>query len=371
MASIRRLPDGRYQGQFRPVPGGKQVTRTSRRKADVQRWLNEQTAAVVTGQYVDPVAGKITFSGFYALWAERQVWASGTRRAMDLAAGAVTFADVPLRLLRRSHVEDWVKAMQTADRGPRRERGLAPGTIRTRFNNVRTVLRAAVADRRITTDPSEGVRLPRGRRAEAAMLLPTVDQVRDLLDAADAGFRPFVALCAFAGLRLGEAAAVQLGDVDAGALLLHVRRQVQRAKGAQVEITPPKYGSERTVFIPVGLAAMLNEHIERTRERRQDLPWLFLGAEDLPPHQNTVGYWWHKTRAAAGVPTMHLHDLRHFFASGLIAAGCDVVTVQRALGHSSPTVTLRTYAHLWPDAADRTRTAAQGLMTNVGVVTNG
>jgi integrase len=58
-----------------------------------------------------------------------------------------------------------------------------------------------------------------------------------------------------------------------------------------------------------------------------------------------------------------LHDLRHFYASGLIADGCDVVTVQHALGHSTPTVTLNTYSHLWPKAEDRTRAAATGLMS--------
>jgi integrase len=57
-----------------------------------------------------------------------------------------------------------------------------------------------------------------------------------------------------------------------------------------------------------------------------------------------------------------VHALRHFYASGLIAAGCDVVTVQRALGHASAAVTLRTYAHLWPTAEDKTRAAAAGLM---------
>ena len=56
-----------------------------------------------------------------------------------------------------------------------------------------------------------------------------------------------------------------------------------------------------------------------------------------------------------------LHDLRHFYASGLIAAGCDVVTVQRALGHGSASVTLNTYGHLWPNANDRTRQAAREL----------
>jgi len=54
--------------------------------------------------------------------------------------------------------------------------------------------------------------------------------------------------------------------------------------------------------------------------------------------------------------------LRHFYASGLIAAGCDVVTVQHALGHASATVTLTTYAHLWPTAEDRTRAAAASML---------
>jgi integrase len=57
-----------------------------------------------------------------------------------------------------------------------------------------------------------------------------------------------------------------------------------------------------------------------------------------------------------------LHDLRHFYASGLIASGCDVVTVQRALGHATATTTLNTYSHLWPTAEDRTRRAAEQLL---------
>ncbi|MGY2082655.1 tyrosine-type recombinase/integrase [Blastococcus sp. SYSU DS0539] len=81
-----------------------------------------------------------------------------------------------------------------------------------------------------------------------------------------------------------------------------------------------------------------------------------------PPHQNTVGHRWRTATAAAGASGLRLHDLRHFYASGLIATGCDVVTVQRALGHSSATTTLSTYSHLWPSAEDRTRAAAQAML---------
>jgi Phage integrase family len=67
---------------------------------------------------------------------------------------------------------------------------------------------------------------------------------------------------------------------------------------------------------------------------RGDKPdrWLFVGHGTEPPHQNTIGHRWRTTLKAAGLSGIKLHDLRHFYASGLIAAGCDVVTVQCALG---------------------------------------
>jgi len=133
------------------------------RKVDAQRWLNEVTASLVTGSYVDPKAGSVTFERFYAQWSQRQVWVPSTRVNADHAAASVPFAQVPLKSLRRSHVEQWVKAM-TKD--------LAATTIHTRVTIVRSVLRGAVADRVIPVDPSEGVTLPRRRRREAAMTGP-------------------------------------------------------------------------------------------------------------------------------------------------------------------------------------------------------
>jgi integrase len=71
---------------------------------------------------------------------------------------------------------------------------------------------------------------------------------------------------------------------------------------------------------------MLSEHVRTVGIRPEG--WLFVG----PPHKTTVSRWWHKTLKAAELSDVRLHDLRHFCASGLIANGCDVVTVQRALG---------------------------------------
>jgi integrase len=143
---------------------------------------------------------------------------------------------------------------------------------------------------------------------------------------------------------------------------LKVTRQVQRVAGGGVEIRAPKYGSERTVFLPDALLIMLSELIGRHGISGDQ--WLFTGVGDDPPHQNVI---WHRMRPVvrrAGVKSVTVHTLRHFYASGLIAAGCDVVTVQRALGHHKASVTLNTYSHLWPTAEDKTRAAAAELMAN-------
>jgi len=184
------------------------------------------------------------------------------------------------------------------------------------------------------------------------MTIPTPEEMSTVLAACSDNFRTFVAVCAFAGLRLGEAAGLQLTDVDFLRRSITVRRQVQGQTREALQVCPPKHGSERVVYIPQELVTMLSEHVRRHGTLSPER-WLFSAA----------GHLWNRNSSAtsgaardmSGLADFTLHDCRHFFASGLIASGCDVVTVQRALGHSSPTITLSVYAHLWPNAEDRTR----------------
>ncbi|MBC7375678.1 MAG: tyrosine-type recombinase/integrase, partial [Frankiales bacterium] len=90
------------------------------------------------------------------------------------------------------------------------------------------------------------------------------------------------------------------------------------------------------------LLELLSRHVATHRPGEAPSRWMFEATPGQPPHQNTVGHQWQR----AGVTGVTLHDLRHFYASGLIAAGCDVVTVQRPIGHAKATTTLNTYAHL-------------------------
>lgn len=354
--NIAKRPNGKWRARYRDE-AGRERARHFDRKIDAQRWLDQVASTVLTGTYVDPAAGKITFKQFYDDWSKRQLWVPATRANADLATGSVPFADVPMKAVRRSHIEAWVKASSTE---------LAPTTIKTRFVIVRSVFRAAVADRVIAADPAIGVVLPRRRKREAAMRFPSVEEVGLLLAHADSprvstrkGFRAYVALCAFAGLRKSEAA-VQVGDIDFLRRQLSVSRQLQR-DGSTYVVRPPKYGSKRVVYLPDDLVTILSEHVATHLPDNEPGRWLFTVGEE-PMYDNAITWRWRATRDSAGLAHVRLHDLRHFYASGLIASGCDVVTVQRALGHASATTTLNTYSHLWPTAEDRTRKAASELM---------
>jgi integrase len=109
--------------------------------------------------------------------------------------------------------------------------------------------------------------------------------------------------------------------------------------------------------LPEGLVTILSEHVRMVGVRPEGE--LFVG----PPLKTTVGRWWH-----AGLSGIRMHELRHFYAYGLIANGCDVVTAQRALGHASATTTLATYSHLWPTADERISKASEALMESCGGV---
>ncbi|MFK4789875.1 tyrosine-type recombinase/integrase [Microbacterium sp. ZW T5_56] len=343
----------RYKG-----PDGKEHTRhfPMNKKRDAQRWLDEQTAATVTGQFVNPRAGNVTWTTWTAEWVERQVWADGTVEAAQTALQSVPWGDKTLNSILTVDVDTWIKRET--------QRGLAASTIRTRLNYIQMVFRGAVREKIIATSPAVDAKPPRVRKAEAAMEILTAEQVSAVLEVAG-HFRGFVEVCVYAGLRLGEAAGLQIADVNFLGRVINVRRQIQGSSLASTKPVPPKFGSERAIDVPSDLTAALSAHIKDTRISDPG-EYLFRTPLGHLYQRNNAGEEWRKIRTRVGLPdTVTLHTLRHTYASNLIAAGCDVVTVQRALGHSTPSITLNVYGHLWPTAGDRTRAAAASFMESV------
>jgi integrase len=355
MASVKQRSNGSWRARYRDA-AGKEHARHFALKRDAQRWLDEITASVVTGQYVHPRAGAIIWDAWTAAWVGRQAWAAGTVSAAQTALQSVPWGSAQMGSVKPSHVQAWVAAEV--------KRGLAATTIRTRLNYVQMAFRAAVLDKVISVSPAVSVKPPRARRPEVAMQILTADQVWAVLVAAGS-FRPFVEVCLFAGLRLGEAAGLQLQDINFLGRSISVRRQVQGSTISSATIVPPKFGSERVVFVPSELTASLSAHVA---ERGLDAPEEMLFRTPLGRlwQRNNAGEEWRRIRGEVGLSTaVTLHTLRHTYASNLIASGCDVVTVQRALGHSQPSITLNVYSHLWPSAEDRTRAATADFMASV------
>ncbi|MFV0309466.1 MAG: tyrosine-type recombinase/integrase [Desertimonas sp.] len=84
---------------------------------------------------------------------------------------------------------------------------------------------------------------------------------------------------------------------------------------------------------------------------------MLVHVDGRPLNSNRWGWRWEQTAKAAEV-ACRFHDLRHHSASSLLSAGCSIVAVQRALGHSAASITLDQYGHLMPSDHDRIRAAS-------------
>ena len=154
MASIARRPDGTYRPRFRDA-SGKEHARHFKRKVDAQRWLDEMTAAMVTGQYVDPAAGRVTFRDYAERWRATQVHRPTTAAHVETMLRRhvyPTLGDRPLSSILPSDVQSLVKRLSAT---------LAPSTVGVVHRILAGIFKAAVHDRRIVdarftiTGPSE------------------------------------------------------------------------------------------------------------------------------------------------------------------------------------------------------------------------
>jgi integrase len=356
----REGPRGvRYDARWRS-PDGRQRSRAFTRKRDAQAFLASVETAKNRGDYIDPRAGHLTLGDWFDRWAPRQQWAARTGEGFALAVAP--WRDVQLRDIDRAAVEHWVAAMAG---------GYAALTVRTRLGHLRQVLRAAVVEGMLPRDPTAGVRLPRAPSRHDTRI-PTAAEVGRVLEGLPEPHATMALVCAQAGLRLGEVCGLQVGDVDAAGGVLRVRRQAVPERGNGMVAAPVKSASSvRDVPVPAELVERLAGVSGDTGDEKSSPDWwLFPSPRGVPYAPSTMHTAMARACDRAGV-SLGWHSLRHFYASSLLRQGLDVVTVARALGHSSPAVTLNVYAHVMPDATDRTRTAAATIGTELAETVRG
>ena len=328
---------------------GREVARGFGRKVDAQNWLNEVTSKIVAGTYVAPGAGNVTIGEMHKQWVGTFGHLKATTKAARESAWITHVRDVWDATLvcevQTSAVRAWVSQLAS--------QGSSAPTVETALGVLRMILGLAVEDRRIATNPCNGIKAPRREHSQRAYL--THQQVDDLASAmARDGL--VVRFLAYTGLRYGEMAALSVADFDMLRRRVQVRRSVTEVKG-KLEWSTPKSHERRSVPFP----RFLTDDLARRMAGK--------GCDDLvfaAPGGGVLRIATFRTRVFnpavaklrgindGGMPTTDwprptMHDLRHTAASLSISAGANVKAVQMMLGHKSAALTLDTYTDLFPD----------------------
>lgn len=343
MASITKRPDGRWRARYRD-DADKEHARHFARKIDGQQWLDTVTSSVVTGTYVDPKTARTTVGD----WCDAWLMGYGTRRASSVhnAEAHVTkiraeFGTVRLAALKPSQVRSWSVKLKAE--------GAADSYVYALHSRLSQIMADAVHDGVIPRNPCSRRTSPGAGKQRP--YVATTEQVWALFDAMPEHLRKAVLLGAFAGLRTAEACGLRTTDID------FMRGVISPA--VQYPALELKSDTSRTpIPIPRDLALALAAGADPTT-------WLLrspLGSPQVGPWQIERAI--RQEREAAGLPAgFRFHDLRHYFASLLIASGADVKVVQTRLRHASATTTLNTYTHLWPDTEESTRAAVGSVLS--------
>lgn len=348
MSSITKRPNGKYRARFRD-PAGKEHARHFTRRTDAQQWLASQVHKVTEGTWVDPMAGKRTFGEYAKQWVQAQVHhRDSTTRITKYRLEKhliPVFGSRPLTSIQRSDVQAWVKSLE-----------VAPSSVEGLYRLLAQVMLAAVDDRLLMVSPCRKINLP--GRDEERVLIPTVEQVAAVAGSASPVGRAMVLVAAGTGLRRNELLGLGVEQVDFLRRIVRVDRQLLLTGG----FGPPKTkASIREVPVHESLVEVIAAHLA-AHPSKDGLVFHTTSGRQWRP--SGFGVEWTRWRDKAGV-SFRCHDLRHFYASSLIAAGQSVKVVQERLGHASAVTTLDVYGHLFEGDDEATREATGAVLTEL------
>ena len=204
-------------------------------------------------------------------------------------------------------------------------------------------LAKAVSDRLISTNPTDGCRLPPKKDREMKVL-STEELYRFMIQANAEGYYELFLLELSSGMRRGELLALQWPDLDFETGELNICKQLNRVKGRLVISEPKTKSSIRKIIIPAAVVSVLKEKYNKSTSI-----WMFPSSTkttDEPMDPATVRRRFSIILERADCKHVRFHDLRHTFATLALQNGVDVKTVSSMLGHFDAGFTLRTYTHV-------------------------
>lgn len=360
-------------------PDGAERSKTFAKKDPADKYWQKMEADRDRGEYFDPKAGEARFDTIAARWLSSRVVDPSTAIQYESKYRLHVqpeFGKRPVKAIRPSEIQSWQARLGNK---------FSSSTVATCRLVLLGVLDLAVADELIKKNPA---------RSEVVTAVTTDDGekiqawsgevVEMVIDAHRESLRLLPIIGSTCGLREGEQFGLALEDIDFDEQIVHVRRQIKKL-GEHHVFALPKNDRERTVPLPAWTAQCIRTYIAKFKPKPCSLPWekpdgalrthnilvRWLDGGHVKPRAYSETAWKPAVAAAGVIPPPAkdergrkryqttrkegTHQLRHHYASVMLAGGVSIKELAEYLGHHDPGFTLRIYAHMLPDSHDRAR----------------
>lgn len=346
-----------YDGRTRV--DGRVVTRSYRRRKDLDAWITTTEADKLRGVAVDPRKAKVTFRDYANEWLSKRsalaVRTVETYRYLLDDYLLPTFGDRSLGGFNPSDVRAW-HAGEAAEHSV---------TAAKAYRLLRSILNTAVTDEIIVRNPCR----VKGAGVEKSSERPvaSVAEVEALANAVPVYLRTIVLLAAWCQLRRGELLGLRRRDIDVlhGTLTVDVTRVVGM-HGKAFEKDPKTAAGKRTLAVPENVLPDLKRHLDTYVGPDPDDP-VAVGKSGGALSPGVLQKAWERARSKVGRSDLRLHDLRHAGLTWSATAGATTAELMRRAGHASPQAALR-YQHATGDRDRALAAALAGLASKAEVI---
>ena len=334
-------------------------------KRDAEIELAKLVAAADAGTLAEP--SKTTVGTYLLAWMDGPHGLAGktAERYRQLIEAQIIphLGAIVLQKLKPAHIADWHDKLIRG--GGKDGRPLSSRTVGHAHRVLHRALARAAAIELVSRNVASVVKPPKVDEKEIESL--KADEINAVLTALkDHRLEPIVVLALSSGARRGEMLALNWENVDLEAGTIKIERSLEQTKAGLRFKAPKTKNGRRVVYLPPIAVDALRAHRRRRLELRMALgqgkpepdALVFSAFDDSPIPPNNLSRDWRRFVLARKLPRISFHGLRHSHVSALIAGGVDALTVSRRIGHASPVVTMKVYAHLF---SETDKTAAKAI----------
>ena len=371
---VRKRSDGRWEGRI--VVGHKEdgapIFRSvfAHTQKEVMRKLHSQ---IETYRYVELTEeSNMTLGAWLDKWLDDYMALTIRESTMDSyktmtkhyikpylgeeKIGSVTTADI-------QKLYNWLRENGRVNEHYEKGNALSDSMIRSIHMMLHQAMDAAVRERLIVKNPTEGTVIPKNNYPPKQIL--TEEQLEIFLEVAKADpvWSDFFYTELTTGLRLGEICGLKWQDFEEKTGRLHIRRSVHRRKGGGVRVGETKTETgTRTILLPPSTVEIL-----KARKKKSYSNWIFHNpvVPEVPMDPSTAYHRLKTLLRHAELPAIRFHDLRHTFATHALTSGVDAKTLSTILGHINASFTLDTYTHMTTDMHQKAAAVVGGFLDEI------